>query len=192
MQPFHGIFVVLFLTLLAFRVGFHIRARVWQRERVTPEGWMVWLRLLVALPVLAVVVVYMFRPQILSWAALPLPAPWRWLGAAISALAVGLLLWIHLALDRNFSGELRIRRDHTLVTTGPYRYVRHPMYSTFQFLFTGILLLTANGFVGGAGLLVVGLVMARRIEREEQMLLDAFGEDYRQYQARTGKFLPRW
>ncbi|MGH9557190.1 MAG: isoprenylcysteine carboxylmethyltransferase family protein [Terriglobales bacterium] len=191
-QPFHALFVALFLALLAFRMGFHVRARVWQRERITPEAaWMLWLRLGLALPSFAVVVAYLFRPQVLAWAALPVPAAGRWLGAALSTLAVGLLLWIHLTLDRNFSGELRIRRDHTLVTTGPYRYVRHPMYSTFLLLFAGFLLLTANGFIGGAGLVMVGLVMAVRTSREEQMLLEAFGERYREYMARTGRFLPR-
>jgi protein-S-isoprenylcysteine O-methyltransferase Ste14 len=190
--PFHAIFVLLFTALLAVRIGFHVRARVWQRERVTPEGrGMVWLRLLLALPTFAVVVVYLFRPQVLAWAALPLPASLRWTGTALSALAVGLLLWIHVTLDRNFSGELRIRRDHTLVTEGPYRYVRHPMYSAFVLLFTGFLLLTANGFIGGMSLATLALVIARRTPREEQMMIGAFGNQYRQYMARTGRFLPR-
>lgn len=152
---------------------------------------MIVLRFLVGLPLLGVVVAYLFRPQILSWGELPLPAGMRWLGAAVSVLAVGLLVWIHVNLDRNFSGELRIRPDHRLVTTGPYRYVRHPMYSAFFLLFGGFLLLTANVLIGGFGLVVIGLVVAFRIAREERMLLQAFGEDYRRYQARAGRFLPR-
>ncbi|MCI0354434.1 MAG: isoprenylcysteine carboxylmethyltransferase family protein [Acidobacteria bacterium] len=192
MPPFHRIFVALFFSLFALRLIFHVRARVWQRGQLTPEPWLAWIRGLVALPLFVVVGIYVFRPEVLAWADLPLPASLRWVGTAFSLLALGLLLWVHVTLDRNFSGDLRIRRGHTLVTTGPYRYVRHPMYSAFFLLLFGFLLLTANGFLGGVGLAMMGLVAALRTAREEQMLRDAFGDEYRQYAARTGRLLPRW
>jgi protein-S-isoprenylcysteine O-methyltransferase Ste14 len=83
------------------------------------------------------------------------------------------------------------RRDHTLVTTGPYRWVRHPFYVAGVVGVVGVSLILANWFL----LLVGGLAMALlvvRTAKEEELLLARFGEDYRRYAERTGRFFPRW
>src|SRR5207249_3892493 len=124
-------------------------------------------RLVLVVPFLWGVLAYMFAPRQLAWAALPVPLAFRWFGTGLVLLSLLLLVWVHRALARNFSSTLRIRADHTLVTSGPYRWVRHPMYTVFCLAFVGICLQTANWFLGGAGLLALGIVMIVRTPIEE-------------------------
>jgi protein-S-isoprenylcysteine O-methyltransferase Ste14 len=77
-----------------------------------------------------------------------------------------------------------------LVTHGPYRWVRHPFYVTAGLLMISVTLLSANWLVGLSGLLAMALLVLRT-GKEEQMLIERFGEDYRRYAAKTGRFMPR-
>jgi protein-S-isoprenylcysteine O-methyltransferase Ste14 len=94
-------------------------------------------------------------------------------------------------LGPNFSSTLILRDGHQLIQDGPYRLVRHPMYTSFMVMLTGLLLLSANWIVGGAAIGFVLLLMALRTPREERMLLSHFGDEYRRYMERTGRYLPR-
>ena len=105
---------------------------------------------------------------------------------------MALLVWVHRALGRNFSGTLALRPDHTLVVDGPYRWVRHPMYGCFVLLMLALLLLTANGVIGGLGFGAVGALLVLRTWREEAQLAERFGADYEAYRARTGALFPQW
>lgn len=98
---------------------------------------------------------------------------------------------VHHFLGKNFSSELRIRPDHELVTEGPYRYVRHPMYTSFFVMMTGLFLLSGNWLICGSALLVLIFVMVVRTPREERMMEGRFGDAYRHYMARTGRYLPK-
>jgi protein-S-isoprenylcysteine O-methyltransferase Ste14 len=86
---------------------------------------------------------------------------------------------------------LEITTQHALVTEGVYRRIRHPMYASMWLWIVAQALLLQNWIVGVAG--VVGLVPLYliRVPREEQMMLDHFGEDYQAYVARTGRIVPR-
>lgn len=133
---------------------------------------------------------YLLAPRILAWASLPLQAWLRWLGLVLAIAALALFVWVHHHLGRNFSVSLRIVRDQALVTTGPYRWVRHPMYTAFLVLHVAAFLMTANWFIGitWIGGLVVILVL--RVRREEAMLREHFGEEYGSYMRRTGRLIP--
>ena len=74
-------------------------------------------------------VVWLIRPQWIGMAALPFPNWLRASGVAIGFANLPLLWWIEATLGKNFNTTLHIREGHTLVTDGPYRWVRHPMYS---------------------------------------------------------------
>jgi protein-S-isoprenylcysteine O-methyltransferase Ste14 len=102
-----------------------------------------------------------------------------------------LFFWVLRSLGRNFSTSLTIKKDQTLVTDGPYRWVRHPMYTTFVLLWVAFMLLSANWFIGLTGLLAYALTMTVRTPKEERMMIEAFGDDYRAYMKRTGRYLPR-
>jgi protein-S-isoprenylcysteine O-methyltransferase Ste14 len=136
-------------------------------------------------------VLYIADPGRVSWAELPLPNLLRWLGAVLAVPALVLFAAVVRALGRNFSTTLTIRPDQTLVTSGPYHRVRHPMYTAFVLLWIALFLLSANLFIGSTGLAAFALVMVLRTPREERMLIGRFGDEYRAYVARTGRFLPR-
>jgi protein-S-isoprenylcysteine O-methyltransferase Ste14 len=134
---------------------------------------------------------YMLWPGVLAWAAFSLPAWARGLGLALGLLSVALMVWVQRALGANFDVTLHLRAEHTLVMDGPYRWVRHPMYSVLFLFELAVLLLSANWFVGGVPLVALALIVATRVRREEQVMLTTFGETYRRYMQRTGRFLPR-
>lgn len=191
MGAFHVIFVVLFAALIAVRLYFHFTARTWRREGRTAEGVSLFLRFFVGIPLILCILVYLFRPQILAWASIPLGRISRGTGATVFAISLALLIWVQNALGKNFSTDLRIRSGHTLVTWGPYRYVRHPMYTALLLTFMGMGLLTANWFIGGAGIVVLIVIMVSRTPKEEAMMLATFGENYKRYAGSTGRYLPR-
>jgi protein-S-isoprenylcysteine O-methyltransferase Ste14 len=137
------------------------------------------------------VVVYVRSPQRMAWASLPLPTWVRILGLPLVVGGIGLLSWVLIALGRQFSTSLVIRSGHTLVIRGPYRWVRHPMYTTFCLFFLGLFLLCANWFVGVTAGLAYGWVMLVRTPQEERMLLERFGGEYRAYMEHTGRFVPK-
>ncbi len=83
-----------------------------------------------------------------------------------------------------------IKKSQKLVTGGPYQWVRHPMYSWFGLSGLATFLITANGLVGIV-FLVYGLVAAWMAGAEESNLIEQFGDEYRAYRQRTGRFLPR-
>jgi len=143
-------------------------------------GFAMWLSLLA----------YLINPRWMAWSALPLPAWLRWVGVAMVAAAIPLMLWMFRSLGRNVTDTVAIRREHTLVTHGPYRWIRHPMYS-FGFLgFIGFNLLAANWFMAAASVLAL-IMLALRTPIEEARLIEQFGDEYREYMKRTGRFLPR-
>jgi len=96
----------------------------------------------------------------------------------------------HEALGRNWSVTLEVRENHRLVTEGIYRYLRHPMYTAFWLWALAQALLLPNCIAGPAGLLGFGTLYFFRVNREEQLMLDTFGEEYRAYMARTRRIIP--
>lgn len=134
---------------------------------------------------------YVFTPvlnvanyRLRSWAG--------WTGA--TAFAVGLwLLWrAHAELGRQWSDSLQLRQDHQLVTTGIYRHIRHPMYAAGWLFGIGQALLVQNWVAGLSGITSFALLYISRVPREEQLMLDQFGEAYRVYMSRTGRIVPSW
>jgi protein-S-isoprenylcysteine O-methyltransferase Ste14 len=136
------------------------------------------------------IVTFMIDPRWMAWSSMPLSAWLRWLGAVSGALAGGLLLWAFRSLGPNLTDTVVTRQAHTLVTRGPYRWVRHPFYDSVALLVLANTLLTANWFIFVTGCLALALIVARtRIEEEN--LVRRFGDAYASYMRRTGRFLPR-
>lgn len=188
---FHYSFIAIFLAFMVIRVAYHRIALRTMGKAEFREGKLAkGVRVVLALPLVAGLVTYMVRPEVLSWAAFPVPEWARWIGLIMALAALPLLWWVHWALGSNFSGLLHVRDEHTLVTHGPYRWVRHPMYSVFYLYMTGILLLTSNWLIGGLLLLGLTLVLVTRLQREEAVMIEKFGDNYREYMKRTGRFLP--
>ncbi|NOY27894.1 MAG: isoprenylcysteine carboxylmethyltransferase family protein [Oligoflexia bacterium] len=127
----------------------------------------------------------------LASADLALAAPLRVVGVALCVGGVALFWWVHATLGENFSPRLDMRPGHTLVTTGPYRWVRHPMYTTNLLLVPGWGLLTGNALVFVLPAVALVVMLAVRLPDEESMLAERFGDEWRVWAAQTGRLLPR-
>ncbi len=119
--------------------------------------------------------------------------PFACLPLGIVAMAAGLwLFWrSHVDLGDNWSVTLEIDAKHQLVTRGVYRLVRHPMYTSFFVSGLGQALLLANWIAGPAALAAVAVLVWVRLPNEEAMMVEAFGDEYRDYMRRTGGIVPR-
>lgn len=172
--------------------------RRWQARRASgtiargAEPWpLIAGRLLVALPLMGGVVGYLANPHWMAWASLNLPPPARWTGVALGVVTVPAVYWVLTTLGANVSETVLTKQRHQLVTTGPYRWVRHPLYSAGIALFVSIGLMAANWFILGWALIALVAVRLVIIPREEAQLVLRFGDQYRRYRAGTGTFLPR-
>lgn len=162
-----------------------------RKEAIEREGrWSVLLRLFLLVCMLIFIVVYVINPPWLVLFSLSLPAWVRWLGAGLGVASIPLLVWVHHTLGKHWSTNLILGKEHTLVTDGPYHWVRHPMYTALFGFFVGEMLVSSNGLV--AVLVVAGIaVLSARISKEEAMMIERFGDEYHAYQQRTGLLLPR-
>ena len=133
---------------------------------------------------------YLIAPRWMAWASVPLPSAARWIGVGFGVVAGGLLIWTFRSLGRNITDTVVTRRDATLVTHGPYRWVRHPFYLAFALAVIGNSLVTANGYLAVTGMGAF-LVIVARTSIEERNLVERFGDDYKRYMRTTGRYLPR-
>ena len=106
------------------------------------------------------------------------------------ATACGLLVWTFRCLGKNLTDTVVTRQKHTLVIHGPYRWVRHPLYDAAALLMVAVSLIAANWFLLLTGGLAFVLLIIRT-RTEEEKLLARFGDAYRAYMKRAGRFLPR-
>ncbi len=120
-----------------------------------------------------------------------LPAWLRWMGVVLFAGAAILLWKTHRDLGRNWTPTLSIREDHTLVTEGVFKSIRHPMYTAHLLWALAQPLILPNWIIGFSFLVTQILQYLLRIKPEEQMMLDLFGDQYQEYMNNTGRFLPR-
>lgn len=113
-----------------------------------------------------------------------------YLGTAVDVAALWLFHRTHRDLGHNWSVSLDLRERHTLVTTGIYATLRHPMYAGFWLMAVAQALLLPNWIAGLAGLLGFGTLFFGRVRREEDMMMAAFGDEYRAYMRRTARVVP--
>jgi protein-S-isoprenylcysteine O-methyltransferase Ste14 len=133
---------------------------------------------------------WMFDPALMAWASMPVPLALRWVGTGWLIGGCVLLVWTFRSLGKNLTDTVVTREHHTLIVNGPYRWIRHPLYSSAVLLAVAICLITANWFfvVTGAGVLSVLILRTRT---EERNLVARFGDSYQTYMSRTGRFVPR-
>ena len=127
------------------------------------------------------------QPSFADYAFSPVRA---WFGAVALAAALVLFRVTHKQLGRNWSISLETRDQHKLVTGGLYGYVRHPMYSSFILSAVAQLLLLQNWIAGPIGLVAIGILFFLRVPREEQVMIETFGDEYRDYMRRTARIVP--
>ena len=144
----------------------------------------------VGIAVMIGLLTYLIDPARMAWSSMPIPVWLRWVGIGIGAAGGALLLWTLPTLGKNLTDTVVTRREHTLVITGPYRYVRHPFYVAVALVMLGNALAAANWFLLGGGAVVFTL-LAIRTRIEEAELAARFGSAYETYMRRTPRFVPR-
>jgi len=136
-------------------------------------------------------IAWMVDPGWMSWYSLPLPTWLRWTGVGNIVIACGLTIWTLRCLGKNLTDTVVTRQQHTLVMHGPYRWVRHPFYDCAALLVVAGSLTAANWFLFVNGIVVFSLLVIRT-RTEEENLVARFGDSYRAYRERTGRFLPEF
>lgn len=134
--------------------------------------------------------VYLLNPQWMVWSKIGLPEWMRWLGVGVGILCILSIYWLFSSIGGGITPTSATRTQHTLVTRGPYRWVRHPLYTVGSSLFVSFGLMADNWFIAVLGILAF-IAMAIRTPKEEANLIEKFGDEYREYMKRTGRFLPK-
>jgi protein-S-isoprenylcysteine O-methyltransferase Ste14 len=150
------------------------------------------LLLAMAVAWIAAVVIFVACPALVAPLAVPIPVVIRWCAVPVAVAGLALIRWADHYLGENLSVSLRIREHHTLVTGGPYRWVRHPIYTAMLLYVAALAVVTANIVLAVAFLLPTVLIVLLRLGREEQMMIDQFGQEYQTYMKSTGRLLPKW
>lgn len=143
-------------------------------------GLVMWLSMFTAL----------IYPPALAWSRAGLPDWARWTGVSLGIVCLGLLAWMFRSLGASITPTVATRREHRLVTHGPYRWIRHPLYTFGTLFFLSIALVIDSWFIALMALLAI-TALTVRLPKEEALLEEKFGASYREYRARTGKYLPR-
>lgn len=139
--------------------------------------------------VLLLPLLYLFTP-LLSFADYGLLEFLRWTGLPVMLVSLWLFWRSHADLGENWSVSLELREGHQLISQGVYRRVRHPMYASIWLWGLAQAMMLANWLVGWSTLLAFAAMYFIRVPREEQLMCDRFGDDYRLYALRTGRLFP--
>jgi protein-S-isoprenylcysteine O-methyltransferase Ste14 len=134
-------------------------------------------------------VLYLMTPW-LTFANYRLPAYAPWCGIPLMGSALWLFWRSHLDLGQNWSRTLELRNDHQLIKHGIYRSIRHPMYASIWLFGLAQGLLLENWLAGWSAVLAFAPMYWIRVPREESMMCEYFGEDYRDYMRQTGRIFP--
>jgi len=186
--------LIFFLMVATFMVSAYFRRRADQKDEKTSfqeeNPLLLKLRSIGALLMYGSILAYLVAPATMQWAQLSLSPVIRWSAIGVMAVLVPLFYWLFSSLGNNITPTVSIRKEHTLVTSGPYRWVRHPLYTFGTIFILAIATAAANWFIFGIGLLTL-IPLSMRTPLEEQRLLETFGDEYRDYMKQTGRYLPK-
>ncbi len=149
------------------------------------------LRALVALPLMLSFLAYLINPSWMAWSHVALPVWVRWVGVGLGILCLPLLWSLFSSIGSNISETVLTKKEHELVVTGPYGWIRHPLYTVAMSLFASYGLIASNWWMMMFTALGLVMVVVLVIPKEEAELIAKFGDEYRDYQERVGKLLPR-
>lgn len=149
-------------------------------------------RILGSLVLFGSIITYIVNPRWMSWSQLMLPSWLRCLAVLVCVAAIISLYYVFLTIGANISETYLTKRNHVLVTSGPYRWIRHPLYSFSIAGFLSMAIVASNWFIGAATLLAFVAVSSFVVPKEEAALIEKFGSEYRNYMERTGRFVPRF
>lgn len=188
---------MLYLAGLAFAEALRLPRRVaraqtrrsWRRARAPSRVLELLVVGAVVIGIWALPIAHMFTDWLKTWDySLP---PWAtWLGVIVFLVSLGIRWKAQRDLGGQWSYTLETAEGHRLVTSGIYARLRHPIYTSLILWAAAQALLLHNFAAGWSGAVAVALIWFIRVPREEQLMLEEFGEEYRKYMARTGRLIP--
>lgn len=187
--------VIFFLAWFIYFFGLYTPAlRSAKKNKVVDDrsrGWELPLSLLAFAGIHVVPLIYILSP-VLDFANYPLPDAVGWVGTVVFAFSLWITFRAHVDLGNNWTPTVQICEEHTLVTSGIYHTLRHPIYAAQILWGIAQLLVLHNWIVGPLALITFLPIFLYRIPREEQMMLDNFGDGYRDYMKQTGGIIPHF
>ena len=135
-------------------------------------------------------IVYLVNPNLMNWSKIGLPESARWLGVGIGLFCTFGIYWLFSSIGSGISPTSATRKEHKLVTHGIYHWIRHPLYTIGSSFIISFGMMADNWFIAAFGVLAFTL-MAVRTPKEEENLIEKFGDEYREYMKHTGRFLPK-
>jgi len=189
-HPWNIVFLIGFIIYTATRGVFKKRTENNELTVRRMDGLEKALMLLVIPGALLLPMIYLFTPW-LSFADYRLPIFAPWCGVVLMLVSLWLFWRSHADLGLNWSVTLEMRKGHELITNGVYRSIRHPMYASIWLFCIAQGLLLENWLSGWYGFAAFAIMYFVRTPREEQMMCEFFGEQYRNYMCFTGRIVPR-
>ena len=189
-QPWNLVFLIGFIVYVAIRGVFKERTKG-NQKRVNRSDALEKILMAIVIPGgLLLPIVYLFTPW-LAFADYHLPAFAPWFGTVLMIAALWLFWRSHADLGQNWSVTLELRQGHQLVRHGVYRAIRHPMYASIWLWCLAQGLMLENWLAGWYALGAFAIMYFIRTPREERMMCESFGQEYREYMRETGRLFPR-
>lgn len=197
------LFRIVFWVFLLFIIVFNriipaLRAKK-SEEKILPDKKAIknegkttfFLRILLFVLFLAFLILYSIYPPFMNLIHVDFPIWLRWLGTLFAFIGVVLWIYSQAVLGKYWSPQLQVQNEHKIITSGPYRVIRHPIYTSMFIWVIGLAIFTANiVFALIALLTIIGLIL--RVPKEEKMMIEQFGDEYKKYMQITGSIFPRF
>lgn len=187
---FKIVFIVLWVIYILIRAPFTTPYKQVQKIKVVGESTEKVLLSILSVGLLFVPMVWALSPW-LNRFTMNIPLWARYIGIAISIVSLFYFHYIHKALGKNWSPKTEIFSEHRLVTTGPYKRLRHPMYAQGWLWTIAQIFIVSNYIAGFSGVIAWAILYFIRVPREEKMLMGTFGEEYKEYVNKTGRVFPK-
>lgn len=182
---FYGIFTVM-------RISFALSAIILnQKSEVKESKFSLTLLPIYITSIIIILTTYIIKSDWFAWGNIPnYPYALIWFGMIMGVFSLVLFIIAHIHLGKYYSFILKIHQDHKFVSSGLYRFIRHPMYTAYILFHTAIFLITGNWFIGIIWIGGICFILFLRIRKEEESLIETFGDEYREYKKRTGILFP--
>lgn len=188
-MPHREIFLLLFILFIAIRLRWN---QAWRaRKRVSfHQARELSTTTMFTLVLLATYVSWL-ASNTLQFADIPTPTAIQYCGSVIAASGLLLLQSVHAHLGKNFSPHLEISEEQTLIQSGPYKFIRHPMYTSGFLYLSGAGTIASNWVVLVLPVIAFSVLVLLRVGDEEKMLAQKFGSNWEEYRRKTGRFFFR-
>lgn len=183
-------FVTLWVTYILIRVPFDKQYKQRGKSKSVPSAIEMILLALMSMGLLIIPLVWVVTP-LLNTSKMEFPVWLRIVGFVMAIASLFYFRWIHKELGANWSPTLEIRKGHELIQTGPYKTIRHPMYTQIWLWTIAQVFIVSNLVAGFSGIIAWAIHYFVRVPREEKMMIEYFGDKYLEYMKKTGRIFPK-